>query len=97
MNFSETVDALAEKGGYSKKDAEKMIKEYVEVVFEGLNKGGRTVRFSNSGTFKVIKRAARKGINPRTKEPIAIPEKMAVVFKPGKEWSEGVNHVISED
>lgn len=36
------------------------------------------------GTFKVVKRKARKGVNPRTKQKITIPEKHAVKFKPSK-------------
>jgi DNA-binding protein HU-beta len=91
MNFTETVDALAKKGGYTKKAAEEMIRHYEEVVFEGLKSGDGTLRFGNSGTFKIIKRAARKGQNPRTKQPLDIPAKNAIVFKAGKVWSEGVN------
>jgi len=30
-------------------------------------------------------RKARKGVNPKTREPIDIPAKKTVVFKPGKE------------
>ena len=37
------------------------------------------------GTFSVSERAGRTGINPATKQPIEIPAKKVVKFKPGAE------------
>jgi nucleoid DNA-binding protein len=88
MNFTETVDALAKKNGCTKKDAEKFIKDYEQVVLEGLQTGDFTVKFGNSGVWKVTKRAERNGVNPRTKEKILIPSRNAVVFRAGKAMSD---------
>ncbi len=89
MNFTETIDALAAKG-YTKKLAGEMIKHFEEVVFEGLAAKG-SVRFGNSGTFKVHRRKARVGNNPKTREPIQIPEKNVIKFKPSKQRDEEIN------
>lgn len=62
-------------------------KEAVDAVLEaiaGALKAGENVTIPGFGTFAVKTRAARKGINPATKEVIDIPAKKAVVFKAGK-------------
>ena len=41
------------------------------------------VQIIGFGTFSVVKRAARKGINPQTREPIKIKASKSVKFKPG--------------
>lgn len=90
MNFTETVDALAEKG-YKKKDAEKFIRDFEEVILKGLNTGDGVVRFGSTGSFKKVHRAERQGCNPQTREPIVIPAKNAVIFKASKIMNESVN------
>jgi DNA-binding protein HU-beta len=91
MNFTETAEALVAKGGYRKKDAEKFIRDFEEVIMEGLNTGDRTVRFGGIGTFHVVQRAERQGRNPLTKEAITIPAKKAVTFKASKVLKSSVN------
>ena len=90
MNKAELVDAIAEKTELSKKDSEKALKAFTEVVADELAKGGK-IQLVGFGTFEVAERAAREGRNPRTKEAIIIPASIAPVFKPGKELKEKVN------
>lgn len=68
MNKTELIAAIAEKAELSKKDAEKALTGFTEAVTETLQKGDK-VQIVGFGTFEARTRAARKGINPLTKEP----------------------------
>ena len=83
MNKTELVAAIAAKAELSKKDAEKALNAVIESI-EGALKANDKVQLVGFGTFEVAKRAARTGINPRTKETIKIPASKAPVFKAGK-------------
>ncbi|MGI6572687.1 MAG: HU family DNA-binding protein [Fermentimonas sp.] len=86
MNKSELVSAIAEKTGLSKVDAKKALDATLETISEEVKSGGKVV-LVGFGTFSVSERSARKGINPRTKEPINIPAKKTTKFKPGSDLS----------
>ena len=90
MNKTELVAAMAEKTELSKKDAEKALKAFTDVVAEELKKGEK-VQLVGFGTFEVAEREAREGRNPRTKETITIPASTVPVFKAGKEFKDRVN------
>jgi DNA-binding protein HU-beta len=86
MNKSELVSAVAQKSELSKVDAKKALDAVLESIGEELKNDGKVV-LVGFGTFSVTERSARKGINPRTKEPIDIPAKKVVKFKAGSELS----------
>ena len=86
MNKSELVSAVAQKSMLSKVDAKKALDAVLESIGEELKNDGKVV-LVGFGTFSVTERSARKGINPRTKEPIDIPAKKVVKFKAGSELS----------
>ena len=65
MNKTELIAAIAEQAEISKKDAEKALKAFVDVVTEQL-KEGEKVQLVGFGTFEVSERAAREGRNPLT-------------------------------
>lgn len=90
MNKTELVAALAEQAGVSKKDAEKVLKAFTDVVTKELKKGEK-VQLVGFGTFEVSKRAAREGRNPATKQPIKIPASKAPKFKAGKAFKDALN------
>ena len=90
MNKTELVAAIADQAELSKKDAEKALKAFVDVVTDELKKGER-IQLVGFGSFEVRKRAARKGRNPQTKEEIKIPASKAPVFKAGKALKDLVN------
>ena len=69
MNKTELVAAMAEHADMTKKDAEKALTAFTEVVAKELKKGEK-IQLVGFGTFEVAERAARKGINPKTKEEI---------------------------
>ena len=68
MNKTELIAAVAEKAEISKKDAEKAVKAFTDVVAEELVKGEK-VQLVGFGTFEVSERAAREGRNPKTARP----------------------------
>ena len=80
MNKTELVAAIAERTELTKKDADQALKAFIDVVGDGF------------GTFEVTERAARDGINPRTKETIHIPASKAPKFKAMKSLKEKVNN-----
>ncbi len=90
MNKTELVAAMAEQAGISKKDAEKALKAFTDVVAEELKKDGK-VQLVGFGTFEVSKRAAREGRNPATLQPIQIAASKAPKFKAGKALKDMLN------
>ena len=86
MNKSELINAIAEKSGLSKVKTKKALDATLETIAEEVKAGGKVV-LVGFGTFSVSERSARKGINPRTKEPIDIPAKKTTKFKAGSELS----------
>lgn len=90
MNKTELVTAIAEKTELSKKDSEKALKAFIDVVTEELAKGEK-VQLVGFGTFEVSERAAREGRNPRTNETMTIPASKAPKFKAGKALKDIVN------
>jgi len=83
MTKEELVSEIAKRAGLRKTDAKKALDAMMEAVEAELKKGGE-VKLVGFGTWKVIKRAEKKGVNPRTREKITIPAKKVVKFVPGK-------------
>lgn len=90
MNKTELVAAMAEQAELSKKDAEKALKAFVEVVTDELKKGEK-IQLVGFGTFEVTERAAREGRNPLTGEKMQIKASKAPKFKAGKALKDAVN------
>lgn len=89
MNKTELINAIAEKAGISKADSKKALDAAVEAVSEALAKGDK-ISLIGFGTFSVVEKGERTGINPRTKETIKIAARKAVKFKQGAELAEKV-------
>lgn len=90
MNKTELAAAMADAAGLSKKDAEKALKAFTDVVAEELKKDGK-VQLVGFGTFEVSKRAAREGRNPQTGKTMSIPASKAPKFKAGKALKDSIN------
>jgi len=82
MNKAELVDAVAKDTKMSKKDAAVAVDAVIKAITNTLKKGDK-VSLVGFGTWEVKKRAARKGVNPRTGEAIKIKPTKVVSFKPG--------------
>lgn len=89
MNKNELVASVAEKAEISKKDAEAAVKAVTEAITEALAEGDK-VSLVGFGTFSVKERAARTGINPRTKEAVEIPAAKVPAFKAGAALKDAV-------
>ena len=87
MNKTEFIKEVAEKSGLSKIDAKKAVEAFVETVSNELKEGGK-VTLLGFGSFSVAEKSARKGVNPKTKQPIEIPARKSVKFKAGAELTE---------
>ena len=90
MNKTEFIAAVAEKAEISKKDSEKALKAFVDVVAEQL-KAGDKVQLVGFGTFEVSERAAREGRKPQTGETMTIAACKAPKFKAGKALKDAIN------
>ena len=90
MNKTELIAAIAEKAELSKKDSEKALKAFVDVVTEELKKENK-IQLVGFGTFEVSSRSARTGRNPHTGEEMAIAACKAPKFKAGKALKDAIN------
>jgi len=82
MNKNELISAIAENAGLTKVDAKKALDGFINVTTEALKKGDK-IALIGFGTFDVVERQARVGLNPKKKEKIQIPAKKVIKFKPG--------------
>lgn len=89
MNKTDLVASVATKAELSKKDAEAAVKAVFESISEALADGDK-VALVGFGNFEVKTRAARTGKNPRTGEPIQIPETKVPSFKAGSALKDAV-------
>lgn len=90
MNRAELIVAMAEKAEISKKDAEKALKAFTDVVADELKKGEK-IQLVGFGTFEVSERAAREGRNPQTGASMKIAACKAPKFKAGKAFKDAIN------
>lgn len=89
MTKDEIIEAIVKKTGISKKDAAESLSTILEEITKTLSKGG-DITFTGFGSFKVGKRAAREGRNPKTGEKIKIPAMKTPKFKAGKGLKDAV-------
>lgn len=90
MNKTELVAAIAEKSELSKKDSEKALKAFIDIVTDELAKGEK-IQLVGFGTYEVVERSARNGRNPQTGKTIKIAASKAPKFKAGKALKDAVN------
>ena len=90
MNKAELIEAVMKTAGI---EVKKQAGEAVDAVFDSITKvlsKGDEVAIAGFGTFKVAKRAARMGVNPRTGEKIQIAASIKPKFRAGKVLKEAV-------
>jgi DNA-binding protein HU-beta len=90
MTKTELVDAIAGKAGLSKAKSAEGLSIFIDAITGALKKGDK-VTLIGFGTFSVAKRAARTGVNPRTKEKIKIKASKVAHFKAGQAFKDAVN------
>ena len=82
MNKTDLVAAVAAQAGLTKAQAQKAVEATVDAI-AGALKGGDKVQLVGFGTFSVVEKAAREGVNPATGAKIQIPAKKVAKFKAG--------------
>lgn len=90
MNKKELIEKIAVAADLSKGDAKKALEATIEAIKNALVEGDK-VQLIGFGTFSVNERPAREGINPATKEKIAIAAKKVAKFKAGAEFADALN------
>lgn len=83
MLKQDLVNEVASRAGLTKRQASDAVEALLDTITEALAKG-ESVLITGFGKYEVRTRAARKGINPRTKKPIPLPETKVPAFKAGK-------------
>lgn len=89
MKKQDFIKAVATAAGMSQDAVAKVLGAQIDIITAQLKKGGE-VNITGFGAFKVAKRAARNGVNPRTRESIKIPGMKSPVFRAGKTLKEAV-------
>ena len=84
MTKKDIVIKISEETGLRKVVVKKVVHKVFDAMFATLLKGNK-IEIRNFGVFKVKKRKPRMGRNPRTNQPVPVPERKTVVFKPGLE------------
>lgn len=92
MTKKDIVIELSKKFGLTQIDTKKIVQGTLEAIIEVIAEDGR-IELRNFGVFEVKKRARRQARNPKTGQPVEVPEKWVVVFKPGREMTEKVNAI----
>ena len=91
MNKSELIKAMAEKAGFTQKEATLAYDAFIASVTDAL-KAGDKVQLVGFGTFEVKNVAAKQGINPQTKAAVTIPACKKPVMKFGKAYKDIINN-----
>ncbi|WP_185872733.1 HU family DNA-binding protein [Blattabacterium cuenoti] len=86
MNKTELVHSISEKTGIAKNEVKTVIESFIQTIIQSLKQGNK-VTLIGFGTFSVIDRNPRTGVNPRTGQKIHIPGKKVAKFKIGSELS----------
>jgi DNA-binding protein HU-beta len=89
MKKQDFIKEVAAAAGLSQDAVSRVLASMIDITTAEL-KAGREVNITGFGAFKISKRAARNGVNPRTKESIKIPAMNSPVFRAGKTLKEAV-------
>ena len=90
MNKKQLITKIATALNQSKADAERTFDSILNLILDSL-KNDEQVKIAGFGTYKVAKRKARIGRNPRTGEQIQISASQKVKFLPAKSLKEMFN------
>jgi DNA-binding protein HU-beta len=90
MTKNELIAEVAEKASLSKAQATEAVEATFQAISDTLGKGGE-VKVSGFGNFKVAKREAREGRDPRTGQPVQIQASTRPKFSAGKALKEACN------
>jgi integration host factor subunit beta len=90
MTKAELVEEVARTAELTKKHAELIVNTVFESIVQSLRKGEK-IELRGFGSFRIRRRGARIGRNPKTGDRVEVPPKRIPYFKPGKELKELLN------
>src|ERR1700685_4513617 len=79
----ELIDRIADNAAQRRVQVKRIVQQFLDEIVNELGKGNR-LEFRDFGVFESKLRKARKAQNPKTLEPVAVPEKRTVKFKVGR-------------
>ncbi|HXE54434.1 MAG TPA: HU family DNA-binding protein, partial [Tepidisphaeraceae bacterium] len=79
----ELIDRIADNSGARRVQVKRVVQQFLDEIVSELGKGNR-LEFRDFGVFETKIRKARKAQNPKTLEPVSVPEKRTVKFKVGR-------------
>jgi DNA-binding protein HU-beta len=85
VNKGELVDAIANEANLSKADAENALNAFINTVQSTVAAGDK-VTLPGFGTYQPTLRKARTGMDPRTRQPVQIPERKSAKFSVGSKF-----------
>ncbi len=91
MTKRQLIETLSKRLSLSKRQAEKFLDEFTEIVIDQVAKNEK-VSITGFGVFDLGKRAARRGVDPRTQAEIKIPSMKMPRFRAGKRLKDAVRH-----
>lgn len=94
MTKKEIVKTISDELGLTQQQVKQVVEKFFTALIDTLAEDDR-IELRNFGVFEVKVRAARNARNPKTGEPMPIPERSAVTFKPGKEMEEQVQQAAA--
>ena len=92
----ELVARIADRTNQTKVVAKDIIQSFLDEIIEELGNGNR-LEFREFGVFEIQERAARKALNPRTREKVGVPARYVVKFKVGRLMKERVARIASPE
>ncbi len=90
MTKADLVDEVSRATDLSRKDSEVIVEALFDSVVKAL-KNSDKLEVRGFGSFRIRKRKARQGRNPKTGERVDVPEKKVPYFKPSKELKDLIN------
>ena len=79
----ELIDRIADGTGYRRVQVKKIVQQFLDEIIGELGRGNR-LEFRDFGVFETKLRKARRAQNPKTLQPVEVPEKRTVKFKVGR-------------
>jgi DNA-binding protein HU-beta len=86
MNKADLINSVSEMSGMNKSNIKRVLEATVKALSTGLSSGDK-VLLTGFGSFNVVERGPRTGINPKTLKAMDIPAKKFIKFTPGKDIS----------
>ncbi len=92
MNRADIVEQVSDATGLTRAEVAAVFEGCLKMIEAELRLGG-TIELRRFGTFKCVKRAPRRAVNPRTGEPVKVPARIVPSFKPSPKLRDAVKNV----